>query len=108
MTDKFENENLEELDEMDSVELIDLEDEDGNTETFEFIDSLEYKGNSYFALVPYNEEKEQTGDADEFVILKGIEEGEELNLVSIDDDDEYNAVGAEFLKQFESYFSEEE
>ena len=29
MTDKFENENLEELDEMDSVELIDLEDEDG-------------------------------------------------------------------------------
>lgn len=106
MADNFDNTN--ELEDIDAPELIDLEDENGNTETFEFIDSLEYNGNSYFALVPYDEEKEETGDTDEFVILKGIEEGEELNLVSIDDDNEYNEIGEQFLKRFEEYFAEEE
>lgn len=90
-------------------ELIDLEDEEGNTVTFEIIDGLELDdGSRYYALVPYSENDDEDIDDDEFVILKETEKDGETYLATIDNDDEYNRIGAAFLERFsEEIFGED-
>lgn len=99
----FENENLMEdddiLDEEDGV--IELEDEDGNISRFFFVDSVEYNGVTYYALVPEDKVAEDEGDGvDQFVVLKEQEVDGESMLMTIDDDGEYNEIGEVFLKRF--------
>lgn len=69
---------------------IPLDDEDGVTTEFECISSMEYKGAVYYALLPKSE--------DEFVVLKGEENDDELLLSSIDDEAENQKIGELFLK----------
>ena len=100
------SEELDKMDGLDEPELIELEDEDGNTVTFEFIDSVEHEGAVYYALVPYSEGDD--AEEEEFVILKEIAlEDEQYQLVTIDDDNEYSSVGELFLKRFQEAFGEE-
>ena len=88
-------------------ELIDLEDEEGNTVTFEIIDGLELEdGNRYYALIPYSEDDNAEIDEEEFVILKETEKDGETYLATIDNDDEYDSVGAAFLERFSEIFGE--
>lgn len=90
-------------------DLIDLEDEDGNVTTFEIIDGMEYEGTNYFALIPYtNEEDSEDSEEDEFVILKEIQKSGESYLASIDDDNEYEKIGAMFIDRFSELFPIEE
>ena len=88
-------------------ELIDLEDEDGNTVTFEIIDGLEFEGCGYYALIPYSEDDNEEVDEDEFVILKETEKDGETYLATIDNDEEYDRVGAAFLERFSEILGEE-
>ncbi len=82
------------LDEDDGI--IELEDENGKVERFELIDSVEYNGTVYHALIPEGSE-----EAEEFVVLKESgSSGDEIVLITIDDDDEYKDVGEVFLKRF--------
>ena len=84
------------LDEDEGV--IELEDEDGNVTRFEFVDRAEFNGTVYYALVPADYDEEE--GASEFVVLKEtVIDGENM-LATVDDDDEYNAVGEMFLKRF--------
>lgn len=78
--------------------IIELEDEDGNVSRFEFIDRMEFRGGIYYALVPadYDEEEGVT----EFIILKETVVNGENMLATIDDEEEMNAAGDEFLKRF--------
>ncbi len=87
-------------------ELIDLEDEDGNTVTFEIIDGMEFEGCGYFALIPYSDNDDI--NEEEFVILKETEKDGESYLATIDNDDEYDRVGAAFLERFSEIFSEDD
>ena len=86
-----------------------LEDEDGKEQEFELLDEMDYGDASYCALVPYYEEKEQMlEDNGEFVILKReMIDGEEM-LCTIEDDAEYETVGAMFLERLNGMFEDED
>ena len=92
-------------------DLFTLEDEDGNELEFEQLDVMEYEGEMYYALTPYyGEQKEDMLEDDgEVVILKEDTVDGESMLVSIEEDDEYEKIGALFLERLnEIYESEEE
>ncbi len=78
--------------------IIELEDEDGNVSRFEFIDRMEFRGGIYYALVPADYDEEE--GATEFIILKETVVNGENMLATIDDEEEMNAAGDEFLKRF--------
>ncbi len=99
--------NVNEEEEEFAPELIDLEDEEGNTVTFEIIDGLEFEGCGYYALIPYTEDEDEDIDEDEFVILKETEKDGETYLATIDNDEEYDRVGAAFLERFSEIFGED-
>ena len=63
------------------------DDETGEEQDFELLAETEIDGKKYFALVPANEE-----EAEEYVILRVSEDGDDLILESIDDDDEFSKV----------------
>ena len=75
---------------------IPLDDEDGNTTNFECIASMEYEGAVYYALLPASEDEDE--EPDEFVVLKGEEDGDELLFTSIDSEEENQRIGEMFLK----------
>ena len=85
---------------------ITVTDEDGKEIVLEFVDSLEYNGQTYQAFFPAETEGEDEDDPDNgLVILKTIhEDGEDL-LSTLDADEELDAVYDLFM---ESLFSDEE
>lgn len=89
-------------------DLYTLIDEDGKEQTFEMLDAIEQDGEKYFALVPYSENPDELIESDgELVILKSQVDGEEEILVSIDNDDEFDKIGAIFMKRIEEMFEDE-
>ena len=85
---------------------ITVTDEDGKEIVLEFVDSLEYNGQTYQAFFPAETEGEDEDDPDNgLVIVKIIhEDGEDL-LSTLDSDEELDAVYDLFM---ESLFSDEE
>ena len=85
---------------------ITVTDEDGKEIVLEFVDSLEYNGQTYQAFFPAETEGEDEDDPDNgLVILKTIhEDGEDL-LSTLDSDEELDAVYDLFM---ESLLSDEE
>lgn len=89
-------------------DLYTLVDEEGIEQTFEMLDAIEQDGQKYYALVPYHEEADELLEDDgDLVILKSQLEGEEEILASIDDDEEFEKIGAIFMKRIEEMFDEE-
>lgn len=72
-----------------------LTDEDGNESEFEFMDSFEFEGKTYYALVPVDDEN------GEYVLLRleQDENGEDI-LSTIDDDDEFDRVADYFEDEY--------
>lgn len=85
-----------------------LVDEEGNEQAFELLDVLDLEDDRYFALIPYYENPEESLEDDgDLVILKSeMVDGEEL-MASIDDDEEYERVGAIFLERLDNMFEDE-
>lgn len=80
-------------------------------EQYEVIDTIEFEGRCYIAILPYSEDDDTDDDEDlQFTILELIDDGEsdECTLRTIDDDDLYTKVGDEFLKRFDEYDDEED
>ena len=95
-------------------DFITVTDEEGNDFEMEMVDSLEHNGITYYAMFPAVEEDEATGqpkdvDADDeeygLVIMKGIEEGGEELLSTLDSDEELETVYQLFMDRF---FEEED
>jgi len=87
-----------------------LIDENGDEEEFEYIDSIQMDGKEYIVLTPLNQ-NEQNEDSDdnfeeEVVILRvdAKENGEE-SFVTVDDENELDAVFEEFKNRMEEDFS---
>ena len=99
----------EEMNEFGAGMLYTLEDEEGNEQEFEVLGELEYEDAVYCALIPYYEKEEDLiKDDGEFVVLKKeIIDGEEM-LCTIEDDAEYEAVGALFEQQLNAMFEDED
>ncbi len=90
---------------------ITLTDEDGNEIELEYLDTVEYNGAvymSFFPTIPEGEEESAVENSEEYglIILKVVSDnGEEEELVTIDDEAELNAVYDLFM---ESMFDDEE
>ena len=79
-----------------------LTDENGEEVEFEIIGQHEMNGNTYFAMIPVEDDNSDS-DILEYVILKlAVEDGEEV-LVTVDDDDECDDVA----DYFDDLFSKE-
>ncbi len=85
-------------------DIIVLYDEEGNEENYEHIDTIEYEGESYVVLTPAGAEEES--EDLEVVFMKIVPDPENKGdqmLVVIDDDDELDAVFAEFSRIMDEY-----
>ena len=94
--------NIEEGEELDNI--IVLNDEDGNEVEFEFLDLIEYDGESYVVLLPNDDEEEEAG---EVLILK-LEDNDsedEESYVSVDDEEILNKVFEIFKDKFKDEFN---
>ena len=84
-----------------SEEMIVLYDEDGNEQTFEFLDTLEMDTGTYIALTPVYEDEEEDDESDDTEVLfmkvsRDEQNPEEEILLIVEDDDELDAVFEEF------------
>ena len=97
----------EELLNEEEVSILELTDEDGNEVEFELIGVTEYKGKTYYAMIPTDAaDKAQASDDGfcEYVILRvEKDENDEYTLVTVEDDDEFDDVA----DRFDDMFSEE-
>lgn len=84
--------------------IFEFEDEDGNPQRFELIDTAQLNGAIYHAVIPISEEGD---DEDSFVILKQITDDEGITLMTVDSDEEYDEIGEVFLKRFSELDGEE-
>ena len=85
-----------------------LVDEEGQEQAFELLDVLELEDERYFALIPYYENPEESLEDDgDLVILKSEMVNDEEMMATIEDDEEYERVGAIFLGRLDSMFDDE-
>jgi len=81
-------------------EIIYIPDEEGNEEEFEVImkfeiESGQFAGNSYMMVVPV-EVDEEDEDTDEVYAFRYEEDGDDLQLFTIENEDEWNEVEETF------------
>ncbi len=82
-----------------------LEDENGNPCEFMVINVYEFNGATYFAMVEVIEGS--TEESDEVVIMRVEGEGDDAELVMVEDENELQAAFDEFLRIEEAEYSEE-
>lgn len=89
-------------------ELFELEDENGEKQTFELLDTLEYEGEVYYAMTPFfdDDQAEEYLESDAEVVILKVEydENNEEVLVSIDSESEYEKIGAIFMEKISDMF----
>ncbi len=100
MTDDRNRKDLEGSPEEMESSIVELTDEDGVTTEFEYLSTIEHKGESYVVLLaPQEEENEEEG---EVVILKiQKDENGEDTYVSCDDDEIEEEVFELFMEEME-------
>ena len=77
--------------EEEEVDVFTLTDEEGNEQDFQILGSIELDGKVYYAMTAVDEQ------SDEYVILRlEGEDGDDVTLVTVDDDDEFDRVADEF------------
>lgn len=85
-----------------------LVDEEGHEQAFELLDIMEVEDDRYFALIPYYENPEESLEDDgDLVILKSEMVGDEEMMATIEDDEEYERIGAIFLERLDNMFDDE-
>ena len=83
------------------IQILTLTDEDGNDRDFEVVDTLDYEGDTYYALQEYFEnvadlDNRDENDDIEILILKRVVEGDEESFDTITDDDLFDKLTAMF------------
>ncbi|MBO5248033.1 MAG: DUF1292 domain-containing protein [Clostridia bacterium] len=84
------------MEEKDNV--LTLTDEEGNEVDFVVVNAVEYNGKTYVMLVEADKVEDDEAEA---LMLRVEDNGEEDILVTVDDEDEFEAVSAEFEKSYE-------
>ena len=85
MQDNQDNRTLDDFEEAPVFTLTD--EETGEEKDFTLLARAEIDGQHYFALEPAGEE-----ESEEYVILKVFEDGEDIVLETVDDDEEFEKV----------------
>lgn len=90
-------------------DLVSVIDENGVEHVFEELDRIETDTAKYVALIPvYDDAEEIIDDDGELIILKVCEEDGEIYLEPIEDDNEFNEIGAIFEERLSELFSFDE
>ena len=84
------------MEEKDNV--LTLTDEEGNEVDFVVVNAVEYNGKTYVMLVEADHIEDDEAEA---LMLRVDDSGEEDVLVTVDDEEEFNAVSAEFDRSYE-------
>jgi len=97
----------------DNDEFIILIDENGNEFEAEYIDTIEYRDDSYVVLIPKetHEHADDDCDCEEEVIILKVErdaDDDEETLIAIEDEDEQDAVFEIFTQRMEESEYDEE
>ena len=87
-------------------EIATVTDENGQEHEFEVLDRIETDdGKKYIALTPYYEDPEQLlQDEGELIVLRVIEENDEIWFEAIEDDDEFDEIGSIFEERLAELF----
>ncbi len=86
--------------------ILELEDDEGNVERFLHIGTIDYKGEWYCFFQKAEPETEEEEDEVVMFLLKG--EGEEQQLLPLEDEQLMDEVFAEFCNQYEKYENSDE
>lgn len=111
MSDEFEKDIHAESEGDDSQpnDILTLVDEDNNEHQFEVVDTAEFEGKNYIALIPiFDKPEELLDDSGELVILQVLEENGEQYLEAIEDEAEFDRVGNFFVGRLEDEFDFED
>ena len=93
------------MDEASNPDIVSVVDEDGTEHIFEELDRIETDDARYVALLPvYDEAEEILDDDGELIILRVTEEDGETYLEPIEDDEEFNRIGAAFEERLADLF----
>lgn len=86
---------------MEDERVIELVDDNGDKERFIFITTVEHENRQFAIMTP--EEEGEAEDEQAIVILEllGTEDSEEMELVSVDDDDLAEAVFNKYMEMVE-------
>ncbi len=84
--------------------LIELTDEDGETVTFEHLDTVQYKGKEYVIFIPYNDDEEEV---DEVVIFQILDQEEDC-LEQVEDPEILSGVYDLFKERNKEMFNFED
>ena len=94
---------------MGGANLYTLVDEEGKEQVFEMLDSMEVDDKVYYALTPYYEDPNEQLDSDgELVVLVEEEVDGEMYMATIEDDEEYERIGALFIDRLAAMFDDED
>lgn len=76
--------------------------EDGTEIELEYVDALEYEGNTYMAFFPTVEDEDADEDSDEYglIVLRSEEENGESYVVTVDDEELLDKVYEAFMERF--------
>lgn len=91
----------------DDESIVELVDEEGNTQRFEHIGTIEYKGEWYCFFTPETtaEESEEDGD-EEVAVFHLVGEEDDERLETIEDEALLDEVFEEFCRQYDEYDEE--
>ena len=93
------------MDEAYNPDIVSVVDEDGTEHIFEELDRIETDDARYVALLPvYDEAEEILDDDGELIILRVTGEDGETYLEPIEDDEEFNRIGAAFEERLADLF----
>ncbi|ALS23155.1 MULTISPECIES: DUF1292 domain-containing protein [Paenibacillus] len=104
MSQKDQGSNQEQV--LEEPEIIYIPDDEGNEEEFEVIMKFEVDGsdNKYMMVVPVDADEE----SDEVYAFRYEEDGDDLQLYTIEDEDEWNIVEETFNTLMDEFDEDEE
>ena len=107
MSDMELNNNMDELEDAEDLGPITLVDENNEEHQFELIDTVKYEEDTYAVMAPYGDIDDESADEINLVILRMVEEGDEISLETVADEDLLDAVYAAFQEANPDLFEEE-
>lgn len=90
------NNSMDENEALDDLGPITLVDENNEEHQFELIDSVRYQDQTYAVMAPYSEIEDDSDEEINLVILRMVEDGEDISLETVEDEDLLDAVFAAF------------
>ena len=109
MSDMELNNNMNEFEDDDIEDLgpFTLVDDNNEEHQFELIDTVKYEEDTYAVMAPYGDIDDESEDEINLVILRMVEEGDEISLETVADEDLLDAVYAAFQEVNPDLFEEE-